>query len=394
MNDATLVYADYQATTPADPRVIEAMAPFWHDTFGNPHSAEHSVGWHAARAVQEAAAAVGALIGADAEEIIFTSGATEANNLALFGLAIGAPPSRNRLLVSSIEHKCVLAAARALAERHGIVVETLAVDHPGFVDPEALRRSLDDDVLMASIMAVNNEVGTVQAIAELGAILAEHDIPLHCDAAQAPCAMTVSGLADHADLISLLGHKIYGPQGIGALFVRHTLQDRMSPLIHGGGQQNGLRSGTVPVPLCVGMGAAARLVCGKNACAERERIARQRDKFIARLREHGTAVTLNGPPTEVRHPGNANLRFDGYDGRDLLDRLQPRLAASTGAACASGMTESSHVLRALGRSSEEIDASIRFSFGRFTTDAGIELAAALVLEALEKCVFGPCQEDV
>ena len=360
------------------------MAPFWHDNFGNPHSAEHSVGWHAARAVQEAAAVVGALIGADAEEIIFTSGATEANNLALFGLAIGAPPSRNRLLVSAIEHKCVLAAARALAERHGLVVETLAVDHQGFVNPDALRRSLDDDVLMASIMAVNNEVGTVQPIAELGAILAEHDIPLHCDAAQAPCAMVVSGLADHADLISLSGHKIYGPQGIGALFVRHTLQNRMSPLIHGGGQQNGLRSGTLPVPLCVGMGAAARLVCGESACFERERIARQRDKFIAGIREHGVSVTLNGPPKEGRHPGNTNLRFDGYDGRDLIDRLQPRLAASTGAACASGLTESSHVLRALGRSSEEIDASIRFSFGRFTTDAEIELAVSLVLEALDE----------
>ena len=382
MNEATLVYADYQATTPADPRVIEAMAPFWHDTFGNPHSAEHSVGWHSARAVQEAAVAVGALIDADAEEIIFTSGATESNNLALFGLAIGAPPSRNRLLVSSIEHKCVLAAARALAERHGFVVETLAVDHQGFVNPDALRRSLDDDVLMVSIMAVNNEVGTVQAIADLSAILAEHDIPLHCDAAQAPCAMVVSGLADYADLVSLSAHKIYGPQGIGALFVRNTLQDRMSPLIHGGGQQNGLRSGTVPVPLCVGMGVAARFVSGESACAERERIARQRDKFIARLREHGAAVTLNGPPAEARHPGNANLRFDGFDGRDLIDRLQPRLAASTGAACASGLTEASHVLRALGRSPEETNASIRFSFGRFTTDAEIELAASLVLETL------------
>ena len=382
MNDTPLVYADYQATTPVDPRVIEAMTPFWHDNFGNPHSAEHSVGWHAARAVQEAGASVGALIDADTEEIIFTSGATEANNLALFGLAIDAPPSRNRLLVSSIEHKCVLAAARALAERQGFVIETLAVDHQGFVDPDALRQALDDDVLVTSIMAVNNEVGTVQAIAEFGAMLAEHDIPLHCDAAQAPCAIAVSGLADHADLISLSGHKIYGPQGIGALFVRQTLQDRMSPLIHGGGQQNGLRSGTVPVALCVGMGTAARLVCGESASAERERIARQRDTFITRLREHGAPVTINGPPMENRHPGNANLRFHGHDGRDLLDRLQPRLAASTGAACASGIAEPSHVLRALGQSTEETDASIRFSFGRFTTDTEIELAASLVLEAL------------
>ena len=386
MDHATHVYADYQATTPADPNVIEAMAPFWHDTFGNPHSAEHSVGWHAARAVQEAAAAVGALIEADAEEIIFTSGATEANNLALFGLAIGAPPLRNRLLLSTIEHKCVLAAARALTVQHGFVVEMLGVNRQGFVNPDALRRALDDDVLMASIIAVNNEVGTVQSIAELGAILAEHDIPLHCDAAQAPCAMVVSGLANHADLISLSGHKIYGPQGIGALFVRHTLQHRMSPLIHGGGQQNGLRSGTVPVPLCVGMGAAARLVSGETARAERERIARLRDKFITHLRDHGAPVTLNGPPTLARHPGNANLQFDGFDGRDLIDRLQPRLAASTGAACASGLTESSHVLRALGLSPEETNSSIRFSFGRFTTDAEIELAASLVLSALEECM--------
>ena len=382
MNSTAVVYADYQATTPVDPRVIEAMTPFWRDTFGNPHSAEHSVGWRAAQAVQEAAASIGALIDADAEEIIFTSGATEANNLALFGLAVDAPPSRNRLLVSAIEHKCVLAAARALADRQGFVIETLTVDHQGFVDPDALRRALDDDVLMVSIMAVNNEVGTVQAIAELGAVLAEHGVPLHCDAAQAPCARIVTGLADHADLISLSGHKIYGPQGIGALFVRQTLQDRMSPLIHGGGQQNGLRSGTVPMPLCVGMGTAARLVCGEVACAERERIARQRDSFITHLRDHGAPVTVNGPPMEVRHPGNANLRFDGYNGRDLLDRLQPRLAASTGAACASGITESSHVLRALGQSIEESDASIRFSFGRFTTDTEIELAASLVLEAL------------
>ena len=207
------------------------------------------------------------------------------------------------------------------------------------------------------------------ASAELGAILAEDDIPLHCDAVQAPCAMTVSGLANHANLISLSGHKIFGPQGIGALFVRHTLLVRMSPLIHGGGQQNGLRSGTVPVPLCVGMATATRLLRGENAFAERQRIARQRDKFIARLREHGAAVTLNGPPTEARHPGNANLLFDGYDARDLLDRLQPRLAASTGAACASGIAESSHVLRALGRSAEETDASIRFSLGRKSDDS-------------------------
>ena len=392
MNDGTLVYADYQATTPVDPRVVDAMMPFWRDTFGNPHSVEHSVGWRAAHAVQDAAASVGALLGADAEEIIFTSGATEANNLALFGLANGVPRSMNRILVSPIEHKSILAAAWALAERQGFVVETLAVDHQGFVDPDALRQSLDDDVLMVSIMAVNNEVGTIQTIAELGEILAEHAIAFHCDAAQAPCAMAMSGLADHVDLISLSSHKIYGPQGIGALFVRHALQDRMNPVIHGGGQQNGLRSGTVPVPLCVGMGTAAQLFCGTDAPSERKRIARQRDRFIALLREGEAAVMLNGPPMSVRHPGNANLRFDGHDGRDLLDRLQPRLAASTGAACASGMTESSHVLRALGHPPEESECSLRFSFGRFTTDAEIELAAELVLNTLARSLGDRVEE--
>ena len=382
MQDGKLIYADYQATTPVDPRVVERMAPYWNETFGNPHSSDHAVGWRAGKAVQDASESVAALIGADADEIVFTSGATESNNLALFGLARRAPPGRNRILVSAIEHKCVLAAARALAAREGFTVETIPVDGEGFVDPAEVEARLDDDVLVVSVMAVNNEIGTIQDVPRLGACLAARGIPFHCDGAQAPCAMDVSELASNADLVSLSGHKMYGPQGIGVLYIRRALQGRVEPLIHGGGQQNGLRSGTLPLPLCVGMGAASSLLGGTEAAAERERIARQRDGFLALLQGAGWPVSVNGPKANGRHPGNANISFTGVEAHDLLGVLQPRLAASTGAACASGVPEPSHVLSALGLSAAESDASVRFSFGRLTTDCEIETASGLVLGAL------------
>ena len=383
MANAQTIYADYQATTPVDPRVQERMAPFWSQSFGNPHSSDHAVGWQAGDAVRDAAASVAALIGADADEMIFTSGATEANNLALFGFARRAPPDRNRILVSAVEHKCVLAASRALAAREGFIVETIPVDHDGMIDLNALEAALDESVLMVSVMAVNNEVGAIQRVPHISEILSSENIPLHCDAAQAPCAMDAKNLATHADLISLSAHKIYGPQGIGALYIRRELQHHVEPLIHGGGQQNGLRSGTLPLPLCVGMGAAAGLIAGGDAVTERARIACQRNRFIRLLTAGGAQVILNGPGTDNRHPGNANLRFNGYDAHSVLGALQPKLAASTGAACTSGIPEPSHVLRAMGLTTEESDASIRFSFGRFTTDNEIDTAASLVLEALQ-----------
>ena len=231
-------------------------------------------------------------------------------------------------------------------------------------------------------MAVNNEVGTIQNVSRISEILSAHSILLHCDAAQAPCAMDIGDLARYADIISFSGHKMYGPQGIGALYIRRELQDSVEPLIHGGGQQNGLRSGTLPLPLCVGMGAAAEFVSGDDAAQERARIARQRDRFIDLLKNGGAQVVLNGPAVSSRHPGNANLRFDGYDAQSILGALQPKLAASTGAACTSGMPEPSHVLHAMGLAADENDASIRFSFGRFTTDDEIDIAAGLVLQAL------------
>lgn len=381
MNDGKLIYADYQATTPVDPRVLERMAPYWKEAFGNPHSSDHIVGWRAAQAVEEAADSVAGLIGADTDEIVFTSGATEANNLALFGLARRAPPGRNRILVSAIEHKCVLAAARALAVREDFVVETVPVDREGVVAPADLEAQVGDDVLVVSVMAVNNEVGTVQDVPGLAAVLRAHGIPFHCDAAQAPCGMWVGDLAAQADLISLSGHKMYGPQGVGALYVRRDLQAALEPLIHGGGQQNGLRSGTVPLPLCAGLGSAAVLLSDARAAEERKELQRLRDRFVALLRADAYRLSANGPAVGG-HPGNANLRFHGFDARDVLAALQPRLAASTGAACASGIPEPSHVLQALHLRGDACDESIRFSFGRFTTEEEVEAAAALVLRAL------------
>ena len=374
------IYADYQATTPVDPRVVERMAPHWCESFGNPHSSDHVVGWQAAKAVAQSQTAVAGLIGADPDEIIFTSGATEANNLALFGLARRAPAGRRRILVGATEHKCVLAAARALEEREGFVVEHIPVDHEGFIDLDALEERLDETTLVVSIIAVNNEVGTIQDVARIAEIVGNRGILFHCDAAQAPCGLDMSEMATHADLISLSGHKMYGPQGIGALYIRRDLQSRIEPIIYGGGQQSNLRSGTVPVPLCVGMAAAAEIMQTDEGEAERKRVAGQRDAFWELLRRAGYTVGMNGPKGERRHPGNANIVFYGYEAQEILGALRPWLAASTGSACTSGIPEPSHVLRAMGLSEEEAEFSIRFSFGRFTTDEEIEEAARLVNE--------------
>ena len=384
MYETRTIYADYQATTPVDPRVVEKMVPHWQDSFGNPHSSDHIIGWQAAKAVDQAKTAVAGLIGADPDEIIFTSGATEANNLALFGLARRAPPSRRRIMVGSTEHKCVLAAARALEEREGFTVQQIPVDKEGFIIFDALAAQLDDTTLVVSIMAVNNEVGTIQDMPRIAEIVTSHGVLLHCDAAQGPFALDLSSLADHADLISLSGHKMYGPQGIGTLYIRRDIQPKVEPIIYGGGQQSNLRSGTVPVPLCVGMAAAAEILQTDEGPTERKRVAAQRDTFVDLLQASTYPVSLNGPTGDRRrHPGNANLQFEGFVAHDLLASLQPHLAASTGSACTSGIPEPSHVLRAMGLSREASDRSIRFSFGRFTTDEEIGQAAHIVSQTLE-----------
>ena len=380
------IYLDHQATTPVDRRVSEQMRPYLSEAFGNPHSVDHILGWKSSQAVEQTATQIAGLIGADPDEIIFTSGATEANNMALLGLARRIRPGnkRRRFILSEIEHKCVLAAGRVISDQLGLPVEHKPVDQEGRVLPASLEHALDDDVLAVSIMAVNNEIGTIQDIQKISELIRNAGAIFHCDAAQAPISMDLRGIAEHVDMLSLSAHKMYGPKGIGALYIRRELQDRLEPLIYGGGQQNGLRSGTVPTALCVGMGAAAELLSGDEAMQKRSLLRHRRDRFFEKLAGLPWAIRLNGPTGESRHPANANVCFEGFFAQDILQVLQPHLAASTGSACTSGIPEPSHVLKAIGLSPEDAEASIRFSLGFDTTDTDIDDAVNLIDNALAK----------
>ena len=385
MKIGNTLYFDHQATTPVDRRVLAEMAPYFRDSFGNPHSSSHRLGWESAQAADSAATHIGALISADRDEIIFTSGATESNNLALLGLArseVGG--RRRRILVSAIEHKCVLATARVLGEQLGFSVEQIPVDGEGFVDISALEAALDDEVLAVSIMAVNSEIGTIQDIRGISNIVRNHGCVFHCDAAQAPIALDMSCIGKYVDMLSLSGHKMYGPKGIGAVYIARELQDRIEPIIYGGGQQNGLRSGTLPTPLCVGMGKAAELLADDDAKDRRARLRGRRDSFVEMLVGLRWPTALNGPAGQARHPGNANIRFTGFSAHDILGALQPHVAASTGSACTSGIPEPSHVLQAVGLTADETEASIRFSLGFETSDEDIVEAVARVESVLKR----------
>lgn len=385
MRIGNTIYLDYQATTPVDQEVLTQMLPYFRNQFGNPHSLDHSIGWRAAQAVEHSAENVANLIGADVDEIVFTSGATEANNLALTGLAKKSTNRRRcRIILSSIEHKCVLEVGHALQKRHGFQVEMLPVDSVGKVNMEQLKETLDDTVLAVSIMAVNNEIGTIQDIPKISRIVKASGAIFHCDAAQAPCAIDLSDITNFVDLLSLSGHKIYGPQGVGVLYISREVQSEIEPLIYGGGQQNNLRSGTVPVPLCVGIGAAATLVRGEQHLNEMVTVGTLRDLFVERILDLPFPIFVNGPTVNQRHPGNTNLRFDGYNAQDLLSRLQPKIAAATGSACTSGVLGTSHVLLEIGLSREQADSSVRFSLGRYTSSDCIDKAVARIYECMKK----------
>ena len=365
--------------------MLAEMVPYYGDSFGNPHSLDHSLGWESARAVEKATAQVARLIGSNPEDITFTSGATESNNMALLGLGRKvAGGCRRRILISAIEHKCVLESVRVLKEQYGYAVEQIPVDRQGCIVLSALDDMLDEDVLTVSVMAVNNEIGTIQKIEKISENIRRYGAVFHCDAAQAPLAMSINSLAKHTDILSLSGHKMYGPKGIGVIFIERALQERIEPLIYGGGQQNGLRSGTVPVPLCVGMGAAAELLMGEDTDEKRVDLRRLRDDFVHRLRGLTWQISLIGPEEGTRHPGNASICFHGLSAHTILGALQPRLAASTGSACTSGIPEPSHVLRATGLNSCDAEASVRFSLGFGTTDEDVEQAVGLIEEVLEK----------
>jgi len=386
------LYFDFQATTPVADEVLRKMQPYFAQSFANPHSSAHVLGWKSAASVENAAQQVAQLIGGDADEIIFTSGATESNNLAILGLARRAEiahTSRKRILLSAIEHKSILSVGRVLEEQYRYAVDPIPVDRNGHVIFSELERLLGDDVLLVSIMAVNNEIGSIQDIRALSETIGKTGAVFHCDAAQAPMAMDMEDLAAHADMVSLSGHKMYGPKGIGALYIRRDLHDDIEPLIYGGGQQNGLRPGTLPTPLCVGMGAAAEYIGSPEVSKRRKELQTRKDRFLDMLMALPWGGRLYGDDAQNRHPGNISIGFQGFNAQDVLGALQPHLAASTGSACASGIPEPSHVLKAIGLATEEAESVIRFSLGFETSDQEIDEAIELINMALRKFSYSP-----
>ena len=373
------VYLDYQATTPTDPRVVAEMLPFFTEKFGNPHSEGHAFGREAEEAVETARRQVADLIGAEAREIVFTSGATESNNLALKGLAGFYGEGRDHIVTVATEHKCVLETVRQL-EREGFSATFLPVAADGLVDPAAVAAALTGRTLAVSVMAANNEIGVVQPLAEIGRICRERQVFFHTDAAQAAGKAPLDVVAMGVDLMSLSSHKMYGPMGIGALYVRRRPRVRLAPQMSGGGQERGMRSGTLPAPLCVGFGAACSLAAAGME-AEGRRLGLLRDRFLDRLRARLEGVSVNGSLT-ARLPGNLNLGFVGIGGENPIGRL-PDLALSTGSACTSASLEPSHVLTAIGVEEPLIRTAIRFSFGRTTTEEEVDYAAGRVAEEVE-----------
>jgi cysteine desulfurase len=375
------IYLDYQASTPIDPRVKAAMLEALEIDFANPSSESHSAGWQARRRVEQARADVASAIGSDQDEVIFTSGATEADNIAVLGTALAAPPNRRRILVGSTEHKAVLEAAFA-AERYGFSVELIPVDASGLIDPVDLRKLLDHDVAVVSIMLVNNEIGTIQGIEELANISSSVGAFFHTDATQGPSAMEIDVAKLGVDAASFSSHKMYGPKGIGALYLSRSAPWRPRPLMFGGGQELGLRPGTVPTHLCAGF-AEAFLILTKEGEQERIRVSNLRDEFERMLRTEAPCMRLTAIPPQ-RHPGNLHVRFDGIDADDLLARLQPDLHAATGSACTSGQPHYSHVLGAIGQSDFVANQGIRFSLGRFSTHDDIHRAVNLISKMVNK----------
>ena len=373
-------YLDYQATTPTDPRVVEAMLPFFGEKFGNPHSRSHLYGWEAEEAVEHARGQIARAIGASEKEIVFTSGATESNNLAIKGIARFYRDRKNHVVTVATEHKCVLESCKRL-EGEGFRVTYLPVDGHGLVDLDRLRDAITEKTVLVSVMGANNEIGVVQPLAEIGALCREKGIFFHSDCAQAVGKIPLDVEAMAIDAMSVSGHKLYGPKGIGILYVRRRPRVRMQPLIDGGGQERGLRPGTVPAPLCVGMGVACE-IGAKEMTGEAARLTALRDRLLDGIGAGLKDVRVNGD-LRRRIPGNLNLSFPGVQAEELMVALKD-LAVSTGSACASAAVESSYVLKALGLDEGLAQASIRIGVGRFTTEDEIDYATARIVAEVER----------
>jgi cysteine desulfurase len=369
------VYLDFHATTPVDERVLEAMLPYFSDRFGNPASRQHAYGWEAQKAVDTARSQVAALIGASPSEIVFTSGASESNNLAIKG-AVHARRSRgDHIITAATEHKSVLDSCACL-EREGCRVTRLRVDSEGFVDLDELRAAITGRTILISIMAANNEIGVLQPLAAIGAVAQERGVLFHTDAAQAAGKVPINVASSGIDLLSLTGHKYYGPKGAGALYVRRARPRlELTCQIDGGGHENGMRSGTLNVPGLVGLGRAAE-ICREEMPRESARLSTLRDRLFTGLRALD-GVRLNGPAPDRRLPHNLHVSFDDIEGEALLMALGD-LAVSTGSACSSGSQAPSHVLQAIGAVGDRAGASIRFGLGRPTTDEHIDFAVERV----------------
>jgi len=373
------IYLDYHATTPVDPRVLEAMLPFFSEQFGNAASRTHVFGWRAAEAVDAARAQVAALIGArSSEEIVFTSGATESDNLALKGVALANRDKGDHIVAVATEHRAVLDACKRL-EQDGFRVTLLLVDKHGVVSPDAVRAAITDRTILVSVMAANNEVGTLAPLAEIGRVTRERDVLLHTDAAQAAGKIPLDVEALGVDLLSLTAHKLCGPKGAGALYVRRGV--RLSPQMDGGGHESGLRSGTLNVPGIVGLGKACE-ICRLEMDEETARVRQLRDRLHAKIAEALENVFLNGHPTE-RLAGNLNLSFAGATAEAVMATMKD-VAVSSASACTTAAVEPSHVLRAMGVKRSLAHCSIRFGLGRFTTEVEVDHAARRVAEVVRE----------
>lgn len=379
MTVKTPVYLDYAATTPVDKRVAEKMIPYLTETFGNPASNSHSFGWEAEEAVEKAREDIAALINADSKEIVFTSGATESNNLAIKGAAHFYKSKGNHLITVKTEHKAVLDTMREL-ERQGYEVTYLDVQENGLVDLDVLKAAIREDTILVSVMWVNNEIGVVQDIPAIGEICRERKIIFHVDAAQACGKVPVDVEAAKVDLLSMSGHKVYGPKGIGALYVRRKPRVRLEAQMHGGGHERGFRSGTLPTHQIVGMGEAFR-IAKEELAQDTAHYLKLRDIFLKGI-EGIEEVYINGD-LEHRVPNNLNVSFNFVEGESLIMAVK-ELAVSSGSACTSASLEPSYVLRALGRNDELAHSSLRITFGRMTTEEEVQFAAELIKSKIGK----------
>jgi cysteine desulfurase len=373
------IYLDYSATTPVDPRVAQKMIPYLTEQFGNPASRSHSFGWDAERAVEEAREHVAALLNCDPKEIVWTSGATEGDNLAIKGAANFYKSKGKHIITVKTEHKAVLDTVREL-ERQGFEATYLDPEPNGIIDLEKFKAAIRPDTILVSVMMVNNEIGVIQPVAEIGEICRSKGIIFHCDAVQAAGKVEIDLAKLKVDLMTVTAHKVYGPKGIGAQFVRRKPRVRIEPQIHGGGHERGFRSGTLAVHQIVGMGEAFRLAKLEMA-AEGERIRALRDKLLNGFKDM-EEVYVNGD-MQRRIPGNLNISFNFVEGESLIMAIKD-IAVSSGSACTSASLEPSYVLRALGRSDELAHSSIRFTIGRFTTEEEIDYAVKLLRAKIGK----------